>query len=90
MEDDKELESIANKYSSGEMLTGEMDDELHFKFTDMAAYTKDVGAVSKNIIPFFRHLNISIHDSHNTNVIIRFAMINVPVSIPVMIWKIPH
>ena len=87
---DAGVSNPTKKQTATEMLTGEMDDELHFKFTDMAAYTKDVGAVSKNIIPFFRHLNISIHDSHNTNVIIRFAMINVPVSIPVMIWKIPH
>lgn len=42
---DAGVKNPTTKQTATEMLTGEMDDKLPFKFTDMAAYTKDVGAV---------------------------------------------
>ena len=49
---DAGVENPTGKQIGTEMLTGEMDSKLPFKVGNIAAYTKDVGAVSTYIISF--------------------------------------
>ncbi len=46
---DSGVANPTRKQTADEILKGNMDDKLPFKFGDMAAYTKDVGAVSSII-----------------------------------------